>query len=1145
MNLSRRLMGKCLVLAVMASVAFAGAAAEAAVKEWRFDCGTADSAVTSGYRRLTAGDTYDATRGHGWEGAKPQGVVFGPPKSPHPRRGLSWELDYVKENTNDLNRDGVVSPEDLVFRSDVPNGVYRVTVTIGDLSEPLGSIDVLMNGKLVGEHVAAWTPGIYRQFHNTPIGWWTYVRGTVEVKDGIVRIALKKNQAYYDEQMAEQMTWENPTSVYWRKSWNEKNPPYFYVGFPFIRNSIMAIEILPFMASPVAGENDKLRATRPLPSQALNEAIAEFNSEDFAGALKALEKVREPEAKVGKAIVQLWLAGRPEVEMEEELVPAALKVLQEYVAAHPEENGVAEVLQDAEIFQKALTTHLTRGQIRIINGEAVQRNHFIENDKAIGWWWLIKEDSPLYYKSQLYIARAGHMLMPYIPVLGTAADILKKLERKFPDNRYVKYLLHWQWEPYGDGSHFHDWQVVDYLSRSEGAPEWARQLQAAWATQVDWCEWWIKFKQRPEGNIGGGWGDDVEVVGAFGYMGYVSKGVSDLLIQGTRNLVEGMWNLSEVDPEIGYCLPMADAEHTAEWTGNTLGMMVQIDHGNPVWIERSLKTAKLMRDLWTDYDKNGHRHFRANYFGASQVGGGDQMNDSWINCRAIRPAAAVLRYNQNPAISKWFAEMGDAWLAAAMSNERGKPGGVIPAQVSFPDGILGGTNSPNWYTASHPRGTVNYDWAGVRGQAYKDYIQDMLLTAYRQTGNKQYLDPLRLEYELAARHGNAPEIQVGGRLTRQPWVRPTEDFRDGLRLVLEKWQPSSMKAAAIQEKPGEKTQAPPAEAEEGSEQWVAANLKGVDQWLVAKRILEGRKGPLENDITRDQITEHMTFLNHMLKMRWPLDTSEASATDRLGFPGWPSSFFVCTGGRQGGAFFEAAVTYENTTKNYAGAVMASDPQGLRILYYSMSPGKREVGIVPWELEPSGKYRLTYGPDANEDEVMDRVLETREFVFPQQGTPIHVTVEPRVTYVIEVDQLERGRVAGLAPDPGLSARDIRYDERYSLILARVHNVGSKLVRNVKVAFYDGDPNAGGSQIATSLIPNIEAPNDLEPRSVAVGINWSPSKEAHDIYVVVDPDDEIKDEITTFNNVTHATLPREEKAAPAKAAPVVPAAGRGRG
>ena len=164
------------------------------------------------------------------------------------------------------------------------------------------------------------------------------------------------------------------------------------------------------------------------------------------------------------------------------------------------------------------------------------------------------------------------------------------------------------------------------------------------------------------------------------------------------------------------------------------------------------------------------------------MGSGDQANDSWINYRAIRPAAAILSYNRNPEISNWFVEMGDAWVAAAMSTERGKPRGVIPAEVSFPEGLIGGVNSPNWYTASHPKGTVNHDW--IR-QSYKGYLQDLLMTAYTQTGDQKYLEPLRLEYELADRYGYTPEVQGGVRLGKAPWLTVEIPTRSGADLLLQ------------------------------------------------------------------------------------------------------------------------------------------------------------------------------------------------------------------------------------------------------------------------------------------------------------------------------------------------------------------------
>ena len=178
------------------------------------------------------------------------------------------------------------------------------------------------------------------------------------------------------------------------------------------------------------------------------------------------------------------------------------------------------------------------------------------------------------------------MLKPYFPILGTEKQVFLELEKKSPDNRFVKYHLHREWENKGDGSEYYDWTMVDYAAEAEGAPDWVQAIYPAFAGLVDLSEWWIQFRQSPRGDIGGGWSDDVELVGLFGYYGYVGRDVSDLCIEGTRKLVNGVWNLSEVDPETGYSELMGDAEHTAEPTGNTLGMIMQLDYGNPTWIER-------------------------------------------------------------------------------------------------------------------------------------------------------------------------------------------------------------------------------------------------------------------------------------------------------------------------------------------------------------------------------------------------------------------------------------------------------------------------------------------------------------------------------------------------------------------------------
>ncbi len=592
---------------------------------------------------------------------------------------------------------------------------------------------------------------------------------------------------------------------------------------------------------------------------------------------------------------------------------------------------------------------------------------------------------------------------------------------------------------------------------------------------------------------------ETALVGLFGYYGYVARGASDLCVIGANRLCDGVWNLSEVDPERGFCGPKADAEHTAEWTGNTLGLMMQIDYGNPLWIERSMKTGKLIRDLWTDYNDMGRRHFKSNFFGATQIGSGLQMNDSFINYRAISASTSVLAYNRNPTIGKLYTELADAWLYDSMRTDGGKPTGIIPAQVGWPDGRLGGVESPNWWSAvhqleRHPR-TINYDWWNEKtkeGQKYKGYVGNLLMAAYQYTGETKYFDPFKAEFELAKKYGYEP---IDTR-KKKNWKLPKGD--KGLT------------------------------AKPGSELWVAARLQNTQTWPNIERMLKGRQGKVGIVRTKEDIIKTGIFIYNHLEKYWPMFTSEAGPTDRVGFKGIGDAFMIYTGGYRGGPLLKASVTYENTTKDFAAAVLGCDAQGMKILFYSMAPDARMINLVPWELEEAGKYRLVYGIDKNGDGETDKVVEKRDFFFKQVGSKIPIEVKPWTEYVIEIEQIERGRPSdALRPDPGLSVEDVNYNTKSQSITATVHNVGSKAVSNLKVAFYKGSPKTDGELIAVVTIPEIEAPNDLEPRMVTVSATYPISRGQQDIYVVLDPDGKFTNEITTFNNMAHAMLPKPPK------------------
>ena len=139
---------------------------------------------------------------------------------------------------------------------------------------------------------------------------------------------------------------------------------------------------------------------------------------------------------------------------------------------------------------------------------------------------------------------------------------------------------------------------------------------------------------------------------------------------------------------------------------------------------------------------------------------------------------------------------------------------------------------------------------------------------------------------------------------------------------------------------------------------------------------------------------------------------------------------------------------------------------------------------------------------------------REFTLREVSDGVRVTLPAGRAMVLEVRQVKPAPAARRLADLGISRADIRYDERGHL-LVDLHNLGSLPADDVEVAFYDGDPRLGAPLLGRRTVSHIEPPDRLVPQIVRVGIEWRPSRERHEITVVVDPDETIE-EISERNN-----------------------------
>ena len=712
-----------------------------------FDLGTSTSPLAGSCVRITADMAYSAERGYGWTSSQQSGFDRAEPLAEMKHGGNPMRPDLLyHRHATPLNRDGISSKQDLRFRVDLPKGRYRLQVWLGDLHQALESLAVEINGKPIAAGLSA--KHIIGRNIPEATGLPLPLRFDADAENGFLELrfygdetAWQQDRARYDHAFPEGT---RPGS-YLGNSWKPHTPLKFDPRGPFSRNSVLAIRIFnaaePLYQFNSAGQLRERAGSR-------TAFVAAFNRGNF----KRAEILLDESAAAGADRLQGYLAllGHPDVEGSDEsrILARAQELADELRSTAAADIVLVEALESLDWFVKARSRFLNRGY--------AEEGHFQENRKAVSQLRVFQDDDLLYYKSLIYQGRALQMLDPHrwVYASGDAQRVWQDIISIFPHNRYAKYYLTDEW------TRDDVWTRGDYQSPQSTAPDWAVAQREAWHSLLDICEYWADNKQQPDGGIGGGWGDDVELVYLFGMMAFISEGSSDKSIRLAERLIDGLWKYGGMDQEAGFYRGVLDAEHSAEWTGDTLPLMLLLKWDSPIWHERAMKTASLMRNLWMGYNELGDFHFRSNFLGSIAVGNEQQANDSYINYRATIPALSAFKYNRNPQVARLFVEWADAWVNDAMRTDRNKPRGIFPAEVGFPEGTPGGVNSPAWYRAAHPPGTVNYDWDGGH---YTFYLVDLMLHAHEITGDDKYLEPFRLQRQLVDRfRAEAPRDPVPG-----------------------------------------------------------------------------------------------------------------------------------------------------------------------------------------------------------------------------------------------------------------------------------------------------------------------------------------------------------------------------------------------
>lgn len=648
---------------------------------------------------------------------------------------------------------------------------------------------------------------------------------------------------------------------------------------------------------------------------------------------------------------------------------AAFRALAEALAAdHPADRTVQNVARAARWFSRlTVQSRDVRAALRLL---------------AIG-----QEGNPFYYKARLFLARyhyASALEGADRRRIEEARGIFSELKETWPEQAFLRELTG-ERVPWGPE-----------LTRPESdGPAWARHLQEAFARQQAIMGWWFSRRQSPDGQLGGGWGDDVEILRTWVPAACIST-ACEPAINGIERLADGVWTHALRD---GFSPDIGDVEHSAEPSADALPTLLLLRYGDPLYVERNLRSAKTIREQFMATNHRGRLQFISSEFGADGVATHPAAGgDTGYHARAMKHFVWLGWYGI-PQARETFLQWADTWCEATLAQAGTKPPGFAPASIFYPAGGIEPPTGRPW----HDSRSHYYGFSGLPGM-----VHESLLTAHYLTGDRRYLDPVEAMLRLAT---TGPLRQLDPTLPR--------DHIDNL-LADAAHHPS-------------------------------ARILSVYRWLTGDRtydeyLLKLAGSAAQRYQVNGRLDEYLLSfrpLAERLRDNWAARTSEVLQTDRAGLEGAWDVCSAYTGAIRD--FVDAAtptmaVTWQTPDLDFAAVVTEARPDRLRVLLYSFHAAPVTIGLRPWQLV-SGTYEMCAGePVAGEVLGLQRYRWGRpqEVAHVHRGEAIPLELPGRTEWVVDLRLRERARRPALLPDLAVSNRDLRREANTLSIV--IHNIG---------------------------------------------------------------------------------------------------------
>lgn len=615
-------------------------------------------------------------------------------------------------------------------------------------------------------------------------------------------------------------------------------------------------------------------------------------------------------------------------------------------------------------------------------------------------------------------------------------EIIEQMRIRFPDYVLVR-MYAGEDVPWGD----------EFLPANAppNAPQWAVALRELRGRMEHIMDWWFGVKQAPDGQLGGGWEDDCETMRNWPIAAIVVN--NEMIAEGNRRLANGIWeNSGEVVD--GWDRRMKDVEHSSEMVNDSSPVMAQLDYGDPLWIERCMRTAKTVDERFMGVNDHGHYHFKGMNMSATDIATeGKAGVDACYCARGMRSTVMAAWYSNHPRLVDNVERWALAWSEDTVRAGKSKPAGIVPTVVGFKDDNVDGYG-PSWRDSG--LGSL-YQWL-----VQVDEIFATQFAAYLLTGNEKVLEGLRGMLELCTNESDTGDAELD-RAVRQ--LRGHGIFRQ-----LIQWNRNFLQDKTFDD--AIRTMIP----------------RGYERYRVT------------GDLT--DIEPSLTGSLSGLRLNLPMRTTEVRGTDRVGL-----NFYSIMGPYSGGVaaiygYPSMAVSWKNVDGDFTAMVRDHGSDFVTAWAYQFGDQAAEPNLHFWKLPP-GRYELRLGKDENADTKPDQGWSTESFEIQKRLDRVSFNLPPQQLWTLEVRQLEAfAPPALLRPDLAVMQRDIKIigDPTTKQTVngtVTIHNIGSKDAAGIRLKLIASSGREGGDTILLDeSIDMLAYPQDLLPKTVDLDFQWTP-------------------------------------------------------